>query len=332
MKLIYENDLSEAGEFKRFARQAETAAFLGSPALCLDGLVVFPHLELTCGLIEVEIAAEKSCYPGVAFRVQDQGNYELAYAQPHTSGQWDAIQYDPVFHGTNTWQLYHGAAYQQTAQVPTHEWVRLRVGFTENRMVFWVNEQPPLLVEHLAHPTRAGWMGLWTYLPAYYRNLKIWDAPQFPEQPGIAPNCPSGTVTEWQVEGYGVIPCEPNGSLNVSRYLPISVQQVRLKRSFEISAGEVLVNGPVNLGFGFSDTLALELDGQVIYQGENKFGGFETRESRGYVDQKSHHLALEIAPGQHTLTATLGVSEYFGWGLALAMEGPAIHWLPAGLE
>jgi len=158
MKLIYENDLSEAGKFKRFARQAEITTFLGSPALCLDGLVVFPNFELTCGLIEVEIAAEKSCYPGVAFRVQDQGNYELAYAQPHTSGQWDAIQYDPVFHGTNTWQMYHGAAYQQTAQVPTHEWIRLRVGFAENRMVFWVNEQPPCWWSiWLSQPGQAGW-------------------------------------------------------------------------------------------------------------------------------------------------------------------------------
>jgi len=75
----------------------------------------------------VEIFAEAPCYPGIAFRVKDPGDLELAYVVPHASGQWDAIQYDPVFNGSNTWQVYHGPPYQAAATVPTGEWLTLRV-------------------------------------------------------------------------------------------------------------------------------------------------------------------------------------------------------------
>jgi len=58
----------------------------------------------------VLIGADEPAYPGIAFRVADVLNFELAYAVPHVSGQWDALQYDPVFHG---W-----AVRSQTVAVP----------------------------------------------------------------------------------------------------------------------------------------------------------------------------------------------------------------------
>jgi hypothetical protein len=331
MKLCYKNDLSSLQECRCLARQADITTFSGRPVLRLDGLILFPEIELISGLVEVEIAAEKSCYPGVAFRIQDEHNYELTYVQPHTSEQWDALQYDPVFHANNTWQLYQGPAYQKSARIPAGEWIRLRVGFDGPRLAVQVGEQPPLVVEQLAHPSRPGWAGLWTYLPAYFRNLKIWDQPLLPAHPGDPPSRPAGVVTEWLAEGFGVLPCEPNGALNVNRFLPVSARQVRLKRSFDINLGEHSINGSVQFQFGFSDALSLALDGQEIYQGEHKFAGFDNRSSRGYVDYRNQTLILDMAPGRHTLTATLDVSESFGWGLVLACANPAVHWLPAGL-
>ena len=104
---------------------AEAVTWQGHPALRLDGLAVLPGVQLRSGRLEVWIGAEGACYPGLVFRQQDAGNYELAYAQPHTSGLWDTLQYDPVINATNTWQLYHGPAYQQLAEVPTGRWFLL---------------------------------------------------------------------------------------------------------------------------------------------------------------------------------------------------------------
>lgn len=323
MNILYENSLSNTDGLQVFARQASPASFLGSPALLLDGLVVFPRVRLDCATVEVEIAAAGASYPGVAFNIQDPHNYELAYAQPHTSGKWDAIQYEPVFHASNTWQQYHGPAYQQTACVPANQWFKMRLAFSGSRLAVWVDDQPPLLVEHLAHGEQEGWLGLWTYLPAHYRNLKVLDVPQLSVQKGVSPSAQTGAVTEWLAEGFGRMRCEPTGILNVNRYLPVPVGQVRLLRSFEVTD-----EGKAVAHFGFSDELTLELDGQEIFSGETRFGGMGTWESRGYVDPDGHNVELDLKPGCHTVAATLKASEYFGWGIAFALEGENIRWLP----
>jgi hypothetical protein len=105
-----------------------------------NGLALIPGRRTTDASIEVLIGADGPAYPGVAFRVADVLNFELAYASPHVSGEWDALQYDPVFHGSNTWQVYHGPGYQRATQVPTGRWFRLKVDFYGDRLVAWIFE------------------------------------------------------------------------------------------------------------------------------------------------------------------------------------------------
>lgn len=131
MTLIYENDLSDPRDLFFRGAQAEAVEWQGRRAMKLSGLALIPALSLAEGHIEVQIGADGTAYPGIAFRVADVANYELAYAQPHTTGKWDAIQYDPVFHGSNTWQLYHGEAFQKTAHVPTGEWFTFSIDFKD---------------------------------------------------------------------------------------------------------------------------------------------------------------------------------------------------------
>jgi hypothetical protein len=138
------------------------------------------------------------------------------------------------------------------------------------------------------------------------------------------PRAVEGAVQAWFVEGYGVVTCEPNGVLNLNRYLPISLEEVRLIRRFETPEG-----GDVTFEFGFSDHLSLELDGQAICDAENTFKGFADRAARGYAEPGTHSLRQEMSPGTHCLAAKLRVSEAFGWGLALAARGKTLRWLPA---
>ena len=79
------------------ARKAEVVARPEGAALLLDGMVLVPDLKVSDARIEVEILTKASCYPGLAFRIQDSKNFELAYIVPHVSGQGDAIQYDSLF-------------------------------------------------------------------------------------------------------------------------------------------------------------------------------------------------------------------------------------------
>jgi hypothetical protein len=327
MSLLAQHSLAGVEGLIVQAEGAAAVTWQERPALRLEnGLALLSGLETANARIEVEIGTEGPAYPGVAFRVADVANYELAYAVPHVSGQWDAVQYDPVFHGSNTWQVYHGPAYQGSAQVPVGRWFRLRVDVCGGRAAVSVDGQPPLVVDRLAHTPAAGMIGLWTYLPAHFCNLHVSTCEELVSPPDPAALAPGGLVTDWFAAGYGVVACEPHGVLNVNRYLPTALGEVRLARLFELPAG-----GEVTLEFGFSDALTLELDGEAVWSGENTFHGFADHAARGYAEPGLNAVRRSLAPGRHRLSAALKVSEGFGWGLALAAHGQGLRWLPAGL-
>jgi hypothetical protein len=291
-------------------------------------LVLHPGLLLPGGRIEVDIGSEGSGYPGIVFRAADTHNYELVYAQPHTSGKWDALQYDPVFHGSNTWQLYFGEGAQKSAEVPSKQWFTLHVEFQDRRAMIQAGEQEPLLVEPLAHDRTTGRIGVWTFKPAYFSNLRVWD-----EAPGLSaavlparPDAPSpGTVDGWFLEGFGAVRCEPSGLLNLNRYLPNSVREVRLSRRMDMPG-----NGNVTFHFGFSDELSLQVDDRVVYSGQHTWKDTSEWSERGYAST-DQHVSCDLSRGVHTVTAVLKATEYFGFGMALRIEGAPHSLLPAEL-
>jgi hypothetical protein len=308
-----------------YGGQAETVTWQGRQALRLEaGLALIPHNRMQDASLELLVGVEGPAYPGVAFRVADILNYELAYAVPHVSGQWDALQYDPVFHGSNTWQVYHGPGYQQEAQIPTGGWFRLNVDWCGQRAAVSVDGGSPLLVDPVAHPISAGGLGLWTYRPAYFTDLNISPCDGIETPIVETPKTAEGVVENWLVEDYGVAACEPNGVVNLNRYLPHSMRKIRLVRSFEL-----LEETKVGFEFGFSDALTLELDGEALFEGENKFTGFADRASRGYAELGVGSIQVRLGSGRHHLAADLESSEEFGWGFTLAAHGNRLRWMPA---
>ena len=322
-----ENDMINLKDLEIRAAKAEAVTWEGRQAIRLeDGLALAPEARLKDASIEVLIGTEGPAYPGRAFRIADILNYELAYAVPHVSGQWDALQYDPVFHGSNTWQLYHGPNYQREAEVTIGRWFRLKVETFDHLAAISVDGGTPLVVAQLAHPVMAGRFGLWTFRPAYFSDMQISSCKGLEMPDSDQYDTAQGIVESWFVEGYGVVTCEPNGVINLNRHFPISLKKARLVRQFETSE-----SGEITLAFGFSDVLTLKLDDAVIFKGENKFTGFADRAARGYVELGMETVQKEIAPGKHILAAELEVTEGFGWGLTLAARGSDLHWLPAEL-
>lgn len=309
--------------FTEHVSSAEVVEVEGGPALKLEGMVLAPEIEAGDVGIEVEILAEQPCYPGIVFRFADPTNYELAYAVPHASGQPDAIQYDPVFNGANTWQLHSGVAYQQFAEIPTGEWFTLRLDVVGDRAVVRVGDQPPLVVERLSHGVRRGRVGLWTFRPALFRNLTVGAPRSLDGLTGTPPMAPPDAITGWHLEGVGTVACEPNGVLNLNRFLASSPDAVRLTRRFETdSAGEV------ELHVGFSDALTLRLDGELIFEGQHTFTGFESLSGRGWAEPGTEPVHVHVEAGVHELEATLAVTEPFGWGQTVTLSGADLRLLP----
>lgn len=333
MSLIYESDVPELRSC--YVRDPAPAIvdWHGRKALRLSGqgasLVILKPLHLAQGRIEVDIGAEGAAYAGVAFHIADTCNFEMAYAQPHTSGQWDALQYDPVFHGANSWQLIHGPNAQAPATIPLQTWFRLSVEFSERQARIRVGEQAPLVVPRLAHAHSSGGVGLWTYLPAHFARLQVWDdAP--PDLSGVSSAvleaAHADCVAEWFLEGFGVVACEPTGILNVNRYLPSTVEEVRLVRWLETRSERDL-----DMRVGHSDELTLEVDGQRVFSGRHVFHSSPKWEERGYVEARER-VHVTLAPGLHQLTATLRVTELFGFGMIMNLGEGITALLPAGLH
>jgi hypothetical protein len=329
MAIIYEQEIPQLQPLAG-GDLPVVCSWQGRKAIHLSGemssFFMIPELALSSGWIEVDVGADNTAYPGIAFRIADSQNYELAYIQPHTSGKWDAIQYDPVFHGSNTWQLYYGPGAQVEAEVPPKEWHRLRIEFEDQKAHIQVGLQEPLIVPRLAHNHLAGRIGIWTYLPAYFANLRVGDDPPMFGVSGLTgplQDLPPGIVSEWFLEGYGVVEVEPHGILNLNRYLPLMTREVTLVREiFLDSAGEIRFN------LGYSDQLSFEVNGEEIFRGENTFESSPVWEDRGYVsidEEISHHLG----EGKHRLTARLKATEPFGFGLALIIEGEGYRMVPA---
>ena len=332
---IFQHDLASLSGLELLTRSAEAAVFQGRPAVRLDGLALVPGLELLDGCVEVCIAADGPCYPGIAFGLRDSANFELAYAVPHCSGLPEAIQYDPVFHGSNTWQLYNGPAYQQTATLPMGEWFTLRLHQHAGSASVQVNDQPALVVDQLAHPHLPGQVGLWTYKPAYFAGLRVLSNGHPVGLAAVVPPPAQGTVDQWFVEGFGLLQAEPNGTLNLNRHFPVSLREATLLRHFEL-----VTACTVQIEFGFSDELALLIDGLKIFDGINQFKSFASIADRGWVRPDAEKLSLPLPAGTHELKARLKESESFGWGLALRAtaesylpSAPGFHfglrWLPA---
>lgn len=309
--------------FEVKARTAEITALDGSSVLKLDGMIVVAEQTFSDVRIEVEILVRESCYPGIAFRIADDNNFELAYAVPHASNQPDAIQYDPVFNRSNTWQLYNGQPYQRAAAIPTGKWFTLRIAIKGRRAAVWVAGQPPLIIENLAHLHTSGSVGLWTYKPAFFRNLRISTPGEIARGQGKPAQAPLGTITAWERQDGQILRCEPNGILNLNRYMQPSRQGVKVSRSFQLS-------GPskVMIGVGFSDELTLFIDGKNIFQGSHLFKGFKDIPSRGWVSADHQKIELPLAAGTHKIEAELKVTEPFGWGLIITLNSPNLHLHP----
>lgn len=73
----------------------------------------------------------KGSVPGLAFRVQDQKNYEYLYLRMFMSEKRDALQYVPVHNGNLPWQLYNYPQYEGSAKYPRKKVLSLPINFKD---------------------------------------------------------------------------------------------------------------------------------------------------------------------------------------------------------
>jgi len=319
--------------------------FLGRQAL--TGGAVLNDVEFENGVIEVDLACKPGrIFPGIIFHQVDDSNYEEFYIRPHKSGEPDALQYTPVFNGLSAWQLYYGAGFTGTWTFPTNQWIHIKIEIkgTQARVYIGNAKNPALVINELKHGSVKGRIGLKVTGPVgftYFSDFKYRDDESLQFDPPQTIETPYGMITEWELSQgikynmidlktypsqqqmnefeWKKIKSEPNGVVNVSRYLPKGpvVPDCALARTTIQSDKDK----SIPLQFGYSDIVGVFLNGQTLFYGRNLF---RLRDPffQGYVGLFDT-VYLPLKKGKNELLLILAES-MGGWGF-MARVGDAVY-------
>ena len=322
--------------------QAEDAAvvdYLGQRALKIQGgAATLRDVRLANGIIEFDIAVSpRRGFAGSSFRIQDTLNFEHFYIRPHQSGNPDANQYNPVFNGLSSWQLYHGAGYGVPVEYKYDDWMHVKIAYSElHAEVYIDSDVPSLLVKELKRPFAFGGVGVdaSNFAPAHFANFEVSPLPEAyvfaaPEETVAA--VPGATVSSWQVsdsfdgaslkdvhilgkqimEGrqWTSLEAEPGGITNLARIQGLAADKDTAFARLVITSDKKQLKG---LRLGYSDSVAVFANGALLYSGNN---GYMSRDYRylgtiGLFD--SVYLPLEMGDNEIWIAVT---ESFGGWGI-----------------
>ncbi len=172
---------------------------------CLSGGARLNDAVFENGVIEVDVAVTGGrSYPGIDFRIQGPGNHEQVYVRPHRSPTYsDAVQYTPVFNGIAGWQLYSGDGFTAGAEIPTNEWIRLKleVSGTQARLYLGDGEQPVLVMVRLQHGVSRGGIDLTgpRDSTAFFSNFRYREDETLRFDPPQETADPIGMIRDWEL-------------------------------------------------------------------------------------------------------------------------------------
>jgi len=325
---------------------ARVTEFLGRPALTFAGMATLPDVEFEDGVMEVDLAfTGERAYPGFVFRLASPDEYEEFYIRPHRSNFYDdVLQYTPVFNGGSCWQLSNGPGYTATAVIPANEWihVRLEVKGTQARIFLGDVDSPALEITRLGHGRSKGRIGIKSLQPgtAWFSNFRyrLDSDLDFPPEP--LQEMPCGTITDWELSQpfrydaidpethpsaqqlaleWRTVHCEPDGVVNIGRTHKRSgplPDYVYARTTLEADKARTL-----RLQFGYSDSIAIFLNGRLLYTGLSAYRSRDTS-FLGIVGLFDS-VGLPLEEGANELLLVIGES-MGGWGF-ICRDGEAVH-------
>jgi hypothetical protein len=275
--------------------------------------------------------------------MQDIDNYEEFYVRPHQSGQPDANQYQPVFNGVASWQLYYGAGYGAAIKYDFNQWVHIKILVAGKQAEVYIKdmETPLLFVSEQKRDIKAGRVGVsvGSFAPAYYSNFSFTAMSSPPVLKGTAkaiePTAP-GMIMSWQVsspvEGKSLeakyqlteadkqnlswrkFASESTGVANLARLQGIKGERNTVFARLVIESDREQVK---KIKFGFSDEVKAYFNDRLIYGGSDIW---RSRDHRflGTISLYDD-LYLPLKKGDNELW--LAITENFGgWGVKALIE------------
>ncbi len=320
---------------KEFESELSTCVSDGVGIAYLDGA------DFQNGIIECDLfSPSPKAYLGIAFRIGSLTNFECIYFQPHTSGKRDAVQYDPIFNMSATWQLYNGESFQAVADIPTKKWFHVKIEVLGDFAKVYLDNNPiETLTVKLKHNLTSGGVGVYSYHPAIFKNFRVTNLYTIyasKKQPG------ANTENKTYIKSWLISEPYDNSDFKIEKpflkdslittYHQIETEEgylMNLNRHFTKSKtkntvlAKVVLNSEKaqkkNFHFGYSDKIKVYLNSNELFKGNNSFHESERYEERGYVSDKQETIELPLVKGENELILEIS-EEKFGWGFIARLD------------
>lgn len=325
--------VERAGDFR-------IAEHMGRQSLWLKNSthVIRAGLEFVDGTIEFDVAPmDRGNFVGILFRREAFPNQENVYLRLHRSGLYNAVQYAPRINGSSTWQLY--PEFNAIGNLPRNQWTHVRIEVRGPRLEVFLNneEKPALVVPRLRGVPKKGSVAFWGRVndrpelwSAAISNISIKPQVAAVMEPQSAPITIGALDWEvadpvqvdgavWQIPAltnWRRAEIEEAGLVNLNR--AIRAQRGRWT-AFARSSVTATEAKNVWLELGYSDDVAVFLNGKLLYQGTN---GFESRhpEYMGFVKADYEKVSLDLRPGKNELMLAVTDDQRFGWGFKAILQ------------
>jgi hypothetical protein len=315
-----------------------------------SGDAVLKGMTFSDGTIEFDVNTIGRGAPGIAFRQQDEDNFELLYLRPDPNcpAFRACIQYAPQTHGVLLWDLF--PQYETRAQLRENGWNHIKIVISGRRMNVFVNDatSPTLEVGRLEGDAMKG--GLRLQGPGTFANMVITpDAVDglSPEPVGDLLDGDRGLVGNWRLSTFSALPngkdpmyeempgplqewktitTERNGLVNLSREYgrPLREPNRAVAWLKTTIASERKQTKKVDIGW--TRELWVFANGKLVYADKNLFESEEARKAPdGRCSLENGAFTLPLEAGQNEVAVAIA-NNFFGWGLMLRVADPeGIH-------
>jgi len=312
-----------------------TENYKGKDAIYIkQGSLTLKNSTFLNGTIEFDIyLKEIQGFPGVYFRLTENGDGEQFYIRPHLPGKPDANQAAPLVKGISPWQLFFGPSYSFPYEYKYDDWTHVKIVVNEDKaQVFLDHSETPNLSWILTHGQVEGGVVLrgGNNVGLHIADVKIDKQNyQLKDFKPIDREPIPGLVTEWEIsdkfeesrlEDFGKLKSliserKWQGSVRLDEGAAANISKVQMLRNgkpgntvfakLEITSDSVTTK---LFEFGYSDRAVVILNGKPLYWGNNRWRSRDYRYlgTIGLFDA----VYLNLKRGKNTLL--IAVSEDFG--------------------
>ncbi len=308
-----------------------------------SGNAVLKDITFSDGTIEFDVNTIGRGAPGIAFRQQDENNFELLYLRPDPAcpSFHSCIQYAPQTHGVLLWDFF--PQYENRAPLRENGWNHIKMIVSGRRMNVFVNDaaSPTLEVGRLEGDAMKG--GLRLQGPGTFANLVITpDAVEglSPEPVRDSTDGDRRLLRKWRLSAFSALPngkdptyndmpgasqdwkpvnSERGGLVNLSREYGLPVHEPNRALAWLKTSITSDRKQSKKVDIGWTREVWLFVNGKLVYADKNIWDREAPKKfPDGLCSLENGSFTLPLEAGDNEVAVALA-NNFFGWGLMLRL-------------